>query len=95
MDGRLLALSALIAFMVGLGKGGLGGAFAGIITPLVSLILPVREAVVLVMPYLMVGDWFAVRAYWGGLGCSPTQAPFPPRFAERPSRRLSAGESAR
>lgn len=55
----------LIALAVGLGKGGLGGAFAGLITPLLSLFIPVTDAIAIVLPMLIVGDWIAMRVFWG------------------------------
>lgn len=54
---------ALAALMVGLAKGGLGP-LGGLLAPLLSQVMPVQEAVGLTLPLLMIGDVFALRAYW-------------------------------
>ena len=64
MTFSLLIALPFLAIAVGLGKGGLGGAFAGIITPLVSIFMPVKEAIAVLLPMLIVGDWLALRVYW-------------------------------
>ena len=53
----------LAALIVGLAKGGFGPAGA-LIAPLLASVMPVTEAVGLTLPLLIVGDWFALRAYW-------------------------------
>lgn len=56
---------ALAAFLIGISKGGLGGAVVGaFIVPLLSQSMTVPQAVGLTLPLLMVGDVFAVRFYW-------------------------------
>ncbi|MBN2302902.1 MAG: sulfite exporter TauE/SafE family protein [Anaerolineae bacterium] len=52
------------ALIVGLAKGGFG-ALGTLLTPLMSLIMPVQDAVGVILPLLMVGDWFALHAYRG------------------------------
>ncbi len=54
---------ALAAVIVGLAKGGIGP-FGGLLAPLLSTIMPVSQVMGLVLPLLMVGDVFALRAYW-------------------------------
>ncbi len=53
----------VVALIVGLAKGGLGP-IGPLIVPLMSTIMPVSQAVGVVLPLLIVGDWFALRAYW-------------------------------
>jgi uncharacterized membrane protein YfcA len=53
----------LAALIVGLAKGGLGPAGA-LIVPLLSTVMPVPKAIGFALPLLMVGDAFALRAYW-------------------------------
>lgn len=60
----LLIALPFLAVAVGLSKGGLGGAFAGVITPIVSIFMPVKEAIAILLPMLIVGDWLALRVYW-------------------------------
>jgi len=54
----------LAALLVGLAKGGLAGALGGLIVPLLSTAMPVSQAAGLVLPMLMIGDVFALRAFW-------------------------------
>jgi len=54
---------AILGFMIGLAKGGLGG-LGALLTPILSLVLPVASAVGVLLPMLMVGDVFALYMYW-------------------------------
>jgi uncharacterized membrane protein YfcA len=54
---------ALLGFMIGLAKGGLGG-LGSLLTPILALVLPVASAVGVLLPMLMVGDVFALYMYW-------------------------------
>ena len=54
---------AILGFMIGLAKGGLGG-LGALLTPLLALVLPVALAVGVLLPMLMVGDVFALYMYW-------------------------------
>jgi len=55
---------ALLGFLVGVTKGGFNGV-GSLLTPLLSLILPVSSAVGVLLPVLIVGDAFALYTYWG------------------------------
>lgn len=55
---------AAAALMIGMGKGGLGVAFAALATPLMATILPVDKALAVVLVIQMVADVFAVGAHW-------------------------------
>ncbi len=55
---------ALGGLLVGLSKGGLGGVAGAMVVPLLSTSMPVAQATGLVLPLLIVGDWFALRIYW-------------------------------
>ncbi|NWG18028.1 MAG: sulfite exporter TauE/SafE family protein [Chloroflexi bacterium] len=51
--------------LIGLSKGGLGGPVpVALVTPLLSQVMPAAQAVGIVLPLLMVGDIFALWAYW-------------------------------
>ncbi len=51
---------------IGLSKGGLGGALpVALVLPMLSLVFDPREAVPLMVPFLVIADWFALRIYWG------------------------------
>jgi hypothetical protein len=54
---------ALLGFLVGVTKGGFNGV-GSLLTPLLSLILPVSSAVGVLLPMLIVGDAFALYTYW-------------------------------
>lgn len=56
----------LAALLIGLSKGGLGGPVPVSLTaPLLSLVLPVSQAVGVVLPLLIFADGFALYFYWG------------------------------
>ncbi|MDI6694629.1 MAG: sulfite exporter TauE/SafE family protein [Anaerolineales bacterium] len=55
---------ALACYLAGLSKGGLGGTMGFLLTPLVSLVMPVNQAVGLLLPILILADIFAIAAYW-------------------------------
>jgi uncharacterized membrane protein YfcA len=57
-------VAGLAAFLIGLSKGGLGGAAGALTTPLLALILPVAKVVGLLLPILMLADIFAVALHW-------------------------------
>ena len=57
-------ITGLAAFLVGLGKGGLGGMVGALTTAMMALVLPPEKVIGLVLPMLMVGDVFAVAAHW-------------------------------
>jgi len=57
-------ITGLAAFLVGLGKGGLGGMVGALTTAMMALVLPTEKVIGLVLPMLMVGDVFAVAAHW-------------------------------
>jgi hypothetical protein len=52
-------------FLIGLSKGGLGGMLGVLITPLLSLVMPIDQAIGMALPILIVGDLFALAAHWG------------------------------
>jgi len=54
---------AVLGFMIGLSKGGFN-ALGGLLTPILSLVLPVSLAVGVLLPMLIVGDAFAIYSYW-------------------------------
>jgi uncharacterized membrane protein YfcA len=57
-------VTALACFLVGLSKGGLGGMISVFITAMMSLVLPAEKVIGQVLPFLIVGDAFAVAAHW-------------------------------
>lgn len=64
IDLQAIAVVGGAALIVGLAKGGLGGVIGALLVPLLSTIMPITQAVGVALPLLMVGDLFALRAYW-------------------------------
>ena len=54
----------LCALIIGIGKGGLGAAFAPLATPILVLVLPVNQVLALVAGIPNGGRRFAVGAHW-------------------------------
>ena len=60
----LTLVFGLVCFMVGLSKAGFGGALGFLLTPILALVIPLNKAVGIMLPVLMLGDVFALAAYW-------------------------------
>lgn len=58
----LAALPAVL--LVGIGKGGFGGAIGFAATPMLALVIPPAQALGLMLPLLMLMDVAALRAFW-------------------------------
>jgi uncharacterized protein len=54
---------ALLGFLIGVTKGGFN-TLGALLTPVLSLVLPVSTAVGVLLPMLIVGDAFAIYMYW-------------------------------
>ena len=59
----ICAVAAVI--FVGIAKAGFGGGVGVVATPLMALTMPVAEAAAIMLPLLMVCDFFSVRHYRG------------------------------
>ena len=59
----LCAVAAVV--FVGIAKAGFGGGVGVVATPLMALTIPVAEAAAIMLPLLMVCDFFSVRHYRG------------------------------
>jgi uncharacterized protein len=62
---QVIFVVAFVCLLIGLSKGGVGAFVIAGITPILSMIMPVQEAVVVVIPLLLVGDAIAMWMYWG------------------------------
>jgi hypothetical protein len=60
----LIALVALAAFLVGFSKAGVAGTLGPFVTVLMALALGADAAVGLLLPILIIADWFTVAAHW-------------------------------
>jgi uncharacterized protein len=56
---------ALIGFLIGLSKGGMGAALVVLSTPILSLVMPVQMAISLALPLLLAADAVALWMYRG------------------------------
>ncbi len=54
---------AVLGFLIGMTKGGFN-TLGALLTPVLSLVLPVSTAVGVLLPMLIVGDAFAIYTYW-------------------------------
>ncbi len=57
-------MAVLVAFMIGLSKGGLGGTLGALAAPLMALVMPANKVIGLLLPVLMFADVFAVALHW-------------------------------
>lgn len=65
MSPQFAAVVVIACILIGLSKGGLGGPMPPMLTTtLLSQFMPVSHAVSLALPLLMIGDMFAMWAYW-------------------------------
>ncbi len=58
-------VAALAVLMTGISKVGLGGALGGLAVPMMSIWLPPRDAVAIVLPLLIATDLVGIRAWKG------------------------------
>lgn len=58
------AVTALVAFLIGLAKGGFGGVAGALATPLMALVLPNEPVIGTLLPVLIFADIFAVWFHW-------------------------------
>ena len=61
----IILVIAVVAFLIGLSKGGLGGTAGALATPMMALVMPADKVIGLVLPILMLADIFAVGLHWG------------------------------
>ena len=54
----------LACFLTGLSKAGLGGGIGFLMTPMLTLVMPLNKAVGVLLPVLMLADIFTLAVYW-------------------------------
>ena len=64
-DAQTLLVAMIAVVLVGLSKGGLGGAFALLGVPILSLVMPPIQAAALLLPILLMMDGISVWAWRG------------------------------
>lgn len=60
----IMLIIALVSLLIGMSKGGLGAVIVGLVTPLLSQLMPVPKAVATALPLLIFADAFALWVYW-------------------------------
>jgi uncharacterized membrane protein YfcA len=60
----MIAVVAVAAFLIGFSKAGVAGTLGPSVTVMVALAVPADDAVGLLLPILIVADWFTVAAHW-------------------------------
>ncbi len=65
LDPALVLAAAPAVMFAGVAKGGFGGAAAFAAAPLLSFVMPVTDAVGLMLPLLILMDAAALRVFWG------------------------------
>ena len=65
MDALGWFVTAIAILLTGISKAGLGGALGGLAVPFMSMWIPPRDAVAVVLPILIVMDMVGIRAWRG------------------------------
>jgi len=63
-DTAFVLMVALVGLLIGLSKGGMGAAIVVAVTPLLSMVMPVADAISLALPLLLIADVVAIALYW-------------------------------
>jgi uncharacterized protein len=77
VDPASLPIALLAVALVGLSKGGLGGAFALLGVPVLSLVMPPVQAAALLLPLLLIMDAVGLWTWWGEVHRPTLQAMLP------------------
>lgn len=77
-DPTVLVVAILAVALTGLSKGGLGGAFALMGTPVLALVMPPVQAAALMLPVLLAMDATSLWAWRGGADRALLRALLPP-----------------
>jgi uncharacterized membrane protein YfcA len=59
-----ILLITIVVCLIGLSKGGMGAVLVVLTTPLLSLAFPVKSAISMTLPLLIIADVFALYAFW-------------------------------
>lgn len=64
MPAEYYIVVTLVGLLIGLSKGGMGAVLVVLTTPLLSMVMPVQDAISLALPLLLIADAFALWIYW-------------------------------
>ncbi len=59
-----ILIASVATLLIGLSKGGMGAILVVLVVPLLTLVMPVAQAISLSLPLLIIADWFALWAFW-------------------------------
>ena len=59
-----LLMLAAVTFLISVSKGGLGGMAGTLSTPLMALVMPVNQALGLLLPIMLLADMFSIAFHW-------------------------------
>jgi uncharacterized protein len=59
-----ILIISLASLLIGLSKGGMGAMLAILVTPMLSQVMPVSQAISITLPLLIIADVFALWVYW-------------------------------
>jgi uncharacterized protein len=59
-----LIMVGVVAFMISLSKGGLGGMLGSLATPMMALVMPANQVLGLLLPIMLLADLFALAFNW-------------------------------
>jgi uncharacterized protein len=59
-----LIMVGVVAFMISLSKGGLGGMLGALATPMMALVMPANQVLGLLLPIMLLADMFALAINW-------------------------------
>ena len=60
-----IVISAISVILIGVAKAGFGGGVGILITPLMSLVIPPKVAIGVLLPLLILYDLYVIYRYWG------------------------------
>lgn len=55
---------AVVAFMIGIAKGGLGGMVGALAAPIMTFVMPIDQVIGLILPVMMFADIFGLAFHW-------------------------------
>jgi uncharacterized protein len=61
---QVIVMVVVVSVIIGLSKGGMGAALVVLVTPLLSQVMPVKQAISVSLPLLIIADGFALWIYW-------------------------------
>ena len=64
MELTAIVLVAFVVLLTGISKSAFAGALGVFAVPILILLLPITEAIALMLPILIIADAMSVKSYW-------------------------------